>query len=323
MSIWMYQNWLHEYKTAKYWGHGPKEWIQDVIGHIDVQFIDSNSLLFFPGNDPTELNPLQDDVTNEEDCCPETYPRKAILGLTANLKSRPDQLCFWSIHDRDSDFDGASEEDWAPEKSVSFVPFSKKLILNLQSNNFSSIPETSLHISVPHVLKESDELSEQFLLESVRVAIMGHNQKLLNDLLSQIQESDLDIAEIFPFHLAATYLDGAATCCYIFDCLVHKTNDLLRSNYVNDLGHTVLDTLMITILRSHSACPPERYQSMFHGQNQFPGEEIDICGRWDADSECIRVLYATGKRSIPFEWKHKFCHTSALTICHSISTIFS
>jgi hypothetical protein len=52
------------------------------------------------------------------------------------------------------------------------------------------------------------------------------------------------------------------------------------------------------------------------------GEEVDICGRWDADSDCVRSLLAQGEAAIPFEWKHKFCHTSAQTICHCITTIF-
>lgn len=76
---------------------------------------------------------------------------------------------------------------------------------------------------------------------------------------------------------------------------------------------------MMTILRSHSACDPGIVDPALKGQIRFPGEDIDICGRWAADSECIRALYATGKQTIPFEWKHKFCHTSALAICHSIS----
>lgn len=318
----MYQYWLHAYKTAKYWGRGPKEWTQDLIGHIDIPFMDSRSSSFSRSN-LKELNSQQGDARSGEDFHPESHPRNIVLGWTANPSSRPDQLCFWSIHDRDLDRDDVSEEDWAPGESVAIGPFSKKLFLNLQSNKFSSIPDTYLPISIPHILKESDGLQEQFLLESVRLAIMSRNHKLLDDLLLQVHEFNFDITKTFPFHLAATYLDGATTCCYIFDCLIHQMDGLLRRNYVNDLGYTILDTLMITILRSHSVCPPERYYLGFHDQSRFPGEEIDICGRWDADSECIRRFYATGKRGIPFEWKHKFCHTSALTICHAISTIFS
>ena len=51
------------------------------------------------------------------------------------------------------------------------------------------------------------------------------------------------------------------------------------------------------------------------------GEEVDICGRWDADSECYRELLGSGGPSIPFDWKHKFCHTSAQAICHCLDTL--
>ncbi len=56
-------------------------------------------------------------------------------------------------------------------------------------------------------------------------------------------------------------------------------------------------------------------------EKRFPGEEIDICGRWDADSDCIRALLAAGNPHVPFAWKHKFCHTSAQTICHCLEKL--
>lgn len=56
--------------------------------------------------------------------------------------------------------------------------------------------------------------------------------------------------------------------------------------------------------------------------NRFTGEEVEICGRWDADSPCVRRLFAEGKSSIPIGWKHMFCHTSVQTICHAIGRLF-
>ncbi|KAK6080898.1 hypothetical protein SCUP234_04996 [Seiridium cupressi] len=56
---------------------------------------------------------------------------------------------------------------------------------------------------------------------------------------------------------------------------------------------------------------------------RFVGEEVDICGRWDADSHCIRSLNAQGIARVPSGWKHMFCHTSAQAICHTISTVFA
>jgi hypothetical protein len=79
---------------------------------------------------------------------------------------------------------------------------------------------------------------------------------------------------------------------------------------------------MIAIFKSHTSCLPVTVDDAFKKLNQFDGEEVGICGRWDADSPCVRELLAEGKSSIPFSWKHMFCHTSIQTICHCIGTIF-
>jgi hypothetical protein len=60
----------------------------------------------------------------------------------------------------------------------------------------------------------------------------------------------------------------------------------------------------------------------FTKNHGFAGEEVDICGRWDAYSDCVRELLANGSPDIPFEWKYMFCHTSAQTICHCIAALF-
>lgn len=86
---------------------------------------------------------------------------------------------------------------------------------------------------------------------------------------------------------------------------------------VDDLGHTVIDKLLLVILESHTTTLP----SIIDPTNQerhFPGDELDICGRWDADSDCYRSLLSRGIPAAPPEWKHKFCHTSAKSICEII-----
>lgn len=60
----------------------------------------------------------------------------------------------------------------------------------------------------------------------------------------------------------------------------------------------------------------------FRHEDHFAGDDVDICGRWDADSTCVRVLLANGNLTIPFDWKHMFCHTSIQAICHCIGTLF-
>jgi len=67
----MHQFWLHAYKTAKYWGRGPKEWTQDLIGHADIPPAHSNSSPSTLRDDPMDLDPLQDDARKNEDCRPQ------------------------------------------------------------------------------------------------------------------------------------------------------------------------------------------------------------------------------------------------------------
>ncbi|KAG9228623.1 hypothetical protein BJ875DRAFT_526067, partial [Amylocarpus encephaloides] len=129
------------------------------------------------------------------------------------------------------------------------------------------------------------------------------------------------ILGLYPCHLATTYLDGSKTCCNILDASVNNLECWL-SLYTNNYGHTVLDNLFITILKGHTSCTPVTVDDAFQKLRRFPGEEVDICGRWDADSECVRELFANGNASIPFEWKHMFCHTSIQAVVHCIGRIF-
>jgi len=79
---------------------------------------------------------------------------------------------------------------------------------------------------------------------------------------------------------------------------------------------------MISILKSHSSARPFNVDEDLKDTTSFVGEEVDICGRWDADSPCFRHLLADGNPSVPMSWKHKFCHTSVQTICHCIRMMF-
>lgn len=91
-------------------------------------------------------------------------------------------------------------------------------------------------------------------------------------------------------------------------------------NYIDNL---VLDTLFVSVLRSHSAIDPMKLGSSFASSGTFfRGGNVDTCGRWDADSPCIRHLHATGETAIPHGWKHMFCHTSVQAVCHSMTAMF-
>lgn len=75
-----------------------------------------------------------------------------------------------------------------------------------------------------------------------------------------------------------------ATLC--FELLIDSHSS--EKPHINDLGHTVLDSLMASILKSHTSRVPGVVHTTFGNDQRFAGEEVDICGRWDADSDSIR-----------------------------------
>jgi hypothetical protein len=172
-----------------------------------------------------------------------------------------------------------------------------------------------------HVVKAAHRSPYELLTEALGFSIMGRNVELMEELLNKIGDG-LDASGLYPYHLAASYMDGSKDCCSILDTIMGCNPRSLRKVYVNDLGHTILDQLMIAILKAHTSCLPSVVDDVFKHEKRFEGEDVDICGRWDADSDCVRVLLANGAAGIPFEWKHMFCHTSVQTICHSIGTVF-
>jgi hypothetical protein len=123
------------------------------------------------------------------------------------------------------------------------------------------------------------------------------------------------------YHLAATYLDGSVTCCQVLDLIGIYHDHKLRPNVLGPTGHTVLDHLMIEILRNHSKTLPETVDESLRGANRFEGRDFDVCGRWDADSDCYQALLQKGSGTIPSSWKHKFCHTSAQAVCHAMISL--
>jgi hypothetical protein len=158
---------------------------------------------------------------------------------------------------------------------------------------------------------------------------MGRNDDLVKQLCKQFDGEKIKFGDLYPFHLAISFLDGATSCCNVLGALsfsIFETSNYtfqdIRELYVNDLGHTLLDSLMISILKSHTSTPPGIVNERLGYQTRFAGEEVDICGRWDADSESFRALLSNGQKDVPMSWKHKFCHTSIQAICHCIICMY-
>ena len=327
MSTWMYQFWLFSYKTAKHWGRGPQDWTADILGFDNYNQWTTISISS-PSTPGAGIGtPASQSATGVEE--------------TANLNMEnaprgPSSLCRWSIHCKRIPFEKLpsppgsppegvnlrDQESW-PEWSASGGPivFTKKLCDNLESNNFSNIEVDKMPIAVNQIAGAARRSPEELAIEALGFIIMGRNVELLEDYLKN-HAIDLESSGLYPFHLAISYLDGAKTCCCILEILEIYRPRFLRRLYVNDLGHTILDQLMIAILKAHTFCLPRVVDVHFKKDKRFAGEEVDICGRWDADSDCIRTLLANGIAGIPFEWKHMFCHTSVQTICHCIGIVF-
>lgn len=292
--------------TAKYWGRGPDTWTPGLIAAKTL------------GSIELEVSPAT--------------PSNAISTPRASriMVDPPSQLCRWSPYHTDIIYDHEPspppetgneqdiEEDstWLPWDASRHHPTPADTMRSVISDNsFSRIDEHDLPLSASSITTAVNRSQAQIEVDSWGFAIMARN---LNALEGKMPPNDLK--HIHPLHLAASHLDGTHSCCLIIGKLCRSLD--LASNYRNDLGHTVLDSLMINILRSHTSISPGEVCRSFSSQNRFPGEEVDICGRWDADSRCIRQLYASGRCTIPFEWKHPYCNTSVRAICHSIIALF-
>ena len=304
MSLWLYQYWQFGHRTAKGWGRTSENWAPGLLRFDNDRDSPFSLLLDNTGGTTKQHGDLAsfDDFTSGATHSPELL--------------KPSPWCYWTIHEI---FDGSKYDvvDEAPQ-------FRQKLREALESSDFSTFKPTSLPVALPQVLKATEKSPNDFFKEAFGFAIMGRDEDLVKSTCGEVAQQDLDFDGLFPFHLATSYLDGSRTCCNIFSMLVLDLApwvDGSHDGFTNNLGHSVLDNLMITILRSHTSLKPNEIDDTWDQETRFVGQEVDICGRWDADSECVRRLYARGRTTIPFSWKHKFCHTSAQTICHCTNVI--
>jgi hypothetical protein len=320
----MYEFWYFGFVTAKHWGHGPKHWTVHDLWR-DLQNATSPALL------PPSLPAYS---ANGDLQSPDLE-----LHTTAQA-SLPSPLCRWSIHidmDRHDDIEWLDEDvqegpddplsqPW-PESWCSEL-LEHKLQGGLESNSFSTVQASQLPIDLGVISQAARKSEDQIWREGLGFAIMGRNVELLARMIYSESDEDReklskrDMGGIRPAHLAATYLDGGKTCCKIMELLfedLHGVDDKLFDR--DSKGHTVLDALMLRILRSHSDTPLEQANDSLKGARGNAGEEADICGRWDAESDSYRRLVGGGAAKVPLRWKHKFCHTSVQAICHCIEML--
>ncbi|KAI0490939.1 hypothetical protein F4859DRAFT_501062 [Xylaria cf. heliscus] len=326
VTTWLHQFWMFAFTTLKYWGKGPQKWTADMLRMTEFPGLGS-----LPGS-PAVWRESQ--VLGPSDTS-QTQSGTHITGHQYE-HPQPSPLCRWCIHVREVqyesipsplpeeevNYDGQDVDNW-PRWGKEPCTVMERLNDALEDNSFSSMNTQDLPLSTAVIATAAASSPNAMTVEVIGFAIMARNVDLVCDWIVDINGGDLDLSNIYPYHLAASYLDGSGVCCDMFLGLM----DLVKQNvikrlYVNDLNHTVLDSLMLTILKAHTSCTPGKVDHRLTTMARFPGEDIDICGRWDADSPCLRALNANGAPRIPFSWKHMFCHTSVQAVCHAIIRIF-
>ena len=318
----MHQFWQFSFTTARTWGRGQRFWNASNLrfDEFSKAIIESH-----PHTPATIVNSY------------EQHSRRDGKSTRSPNIPEPSPLCRWSIHVREISYDrvkspplaapaeDAADETWTGSEGIH--QFAQRLQEGLESNDFSTVEVKDLPLSSGQIAKAAKRSPEQLLEDVFGFSIMARNRGLVCDMLEYIEaRTDFSLHDLYPLHLASTYLDGSKTCCSVFDDILEgmpSGEASVRKLYTNHLNHTVLDNLMIAILKGHTSCTPVMVDEAFKKERRFAGEEVDICGRWDADSDCIHYLHATGNPSIPQKWKHMFCHTSVQAITHCVGSLFS
>ncbi|CZR64442.1 uncharacterized protein PAC_14340 [Phialocephala subalpina] len=330
LTTYLYQFWLFSFCTAKYWGYGPTLWTAELL-EFD-RFKDKDRASHSSTNTP---------MANAGTPRPVDTPRSVETPRdSGDLAAKPTQLCKWTIHaairtryegqEQEIDENGEARtglndgEDLHAWPSGHQQTFEQKLQLSLEMNNFTTLDPKDLPMAVSKVVKAARSSPRELLQESFAFSLVARNERVFWSLLCRASSLNFVGTGIYPLHLLTSFLDGSKTCCNLLDAALNHLagGNRIDKIYVNDHGHTVLDNLFISILKGHTNCLPDVVDDKFSKMKRFTGEEVDICGRWDADSTCVRELFAEGHSTIPIEWKHMFCHTSVQAICHCIGRLF-
>lgn len=221
-----------------------------------------------------------------------------------DLSNEPSSLCRWTIHaairnayekcdtsseddDSDDPYDVDNENHWSRwSPAANKQTFEEKIQAALENNTFSNLNISDLPMAVAQVMKATRHSPTELLQESFSFSIVARNEEVFWKLLERVGNMTFVDTGIYPFHLLTSYLDGSKTCCNLLDASLNQlaSYNNIEQLYIKNYGHTVLDNLMIAILKAHTNCPPWTVDDKFSRFKRFAGEEVDICGRWDADS---------------------------------------
>ncbi|KAF5635753.1 hypothetical protein F52700_5064 [Fusarium sp. NRRL 52700] len=255
----------------------------------------------------------------------------AEVSNTTSISHPPTQLCKWSIHltpmsyQMDRHDEATSLPASQPPEHSESCSFVDSLHQSMASNDFTTTPKADLPLAHDLITRSLEEHPSPLQFDAWKLAIMAANRDLLYQLWEDNEnETPEGIEAIHPFHLAAAFLNGGNQCCGVFSDLCHILEPSFAFYHnIDDHGHTILDAFLVAVLRSHTSIQPGTVSYGFHSPNRFPGEENDICGRWDAEAPVVRELFKQGYAQIPTRWKHPFCHTAVQAVCHSMIAIFA
>ncbi|KAI1066259.1 hypothetical protein LB506_008130 [Fusarium annulatum] len=314
MINYFHDYYIHSFVLAKNWG-------QDI-----------------PYQDPTQTIGLTPQARNgNSPWTPSAFlnlssePSSPEVSNTTSITCPPTQLCKWSIHISFASYyvpvdrvEATALEDSQPPADHDARSFVDSLHQSMVSNDFTTTTKADLPLAQDMITRSLEEDPAALQLDAWKLAIMAGNTELLSQLREDNGKIPEGIEAIYPFHLAAAFLNGGNQCCRVLT----ELHELLPSAFtfyhnIDDHGHTILDALVVDVLRSHTNIQPGDVSHEFNSPNRFPGEENDICGRWDAETPTVRELFKQGYARIPTRWKHPFCHTAVQAICHSIIAIFA
>ncbi|KAF1991781.1 hypothetical protein K402DRAFT_399756 [Aulographum hederae CBS 113979] len=284
-STWMYEFWYVSFISAKYWGRGRRHWIASELWR-DTQPVSTSGLL--APTPPSDAHSPAPSPTFQRDPMIEIIPPSSLCRWSGHFSTEILGRIEWLSSDPQSHSDDTSQawpEQWLED------PFQRTLQEGLESNSFSTIDSALLPVDLPHISKVALKSQDQIWKESFGFAIMSRNIELLDRMRHDQNEANenryLHVQDIYPLHLATTYLDGSKSCCKIFRLLLNACR--VRPTEKNLDGFNVFDTLMMTILGNHSKTPPEALSNSLKGTRSFPGQEVDICGRGTPTPRLIEV----------------------------------
>ncbi|WYZ35916.1 hypothetical protein EsH8_X_000563 [Colletotrichum jinshuiense] len=330
LSGWLHDYWIHSFVTAKYWGRGPQEWTAGLVAEVTLSqpSVGTPQTFQSPGEFTSATSP--------------GVSRPSLPGIP-----QPTHLCRWVIHHEDTvkwqsvetaaeppttqaEFELHDPTTWTlwPESEMQNRKLQRSMQEAFTRTRFSAISTDELPLSINLITEAISRSPKELELDSWAFCIMTGN---MNPMIEKYYGplcppglGEIGFEEIHPYHLAASFLDGGNSCCVVMNSLTGILSDFypIALNYVDSNGHTVLDSLILSVLRSHTDLAPAEVSTSFNQCTRFPGEEKDICGRWDADSIAVRQLFKAGHPRIPHSWKHNFCHSSVQAVCHSMMAIF-